>query len=394
MTTTNRYWGELPPPKITGGHSSKIQDDGQEGQGNNELSINTKMAGGRSPGPTHRDRGQVKPDRTSTQTDKTDAPTLSTLSPFASPIASEFRGAGLAPRPPSFPAGASGPAYNKDFSEKRRRRESRNRETYESASPVPPPTAPDPPRAPPPVAYKDPYSNGHQAAARSRPTRRSEGPFSPGQGSSDDYHRRDSTQEYHPGDEESFRARKLEPSNGKAPVRHTGSERRAVEHSESNSTHARKGSLSEAEAQRRREWAPDRSPLQRLELTLDSITKEEKRARVEEAELLIKEAKSGRGERAAQNSVRFRNRPVAKAPVPGSHAEPQSLAEAGLMPNPSTKQKDQLQKGTTVERTRPSDSNSRHMTDTAKGFDYQSQLDQSPVSSDELSSMLKILTYR
>ena len=79
----------------------------------------------------------------------------------------------------------------------------------------------------------------------------------------------------------------------------------------------RKGSVSEAEAKRRREWAPDRSPLQRLELTLDSITKEEKRARVEEAELLAREGKSGRGsDRLNQNSVRFRNRPVAKGPDP------------------------------------------------------------------------------
>lgn len=83
------------------------------------------------------------------------------------------------------------------------------------------------------------------------------------------------------------------------------------------SAQPRKGSISEAEAKRRREWAPDRSPLQRLELTLDSITKEEKRARVEEAELLAKENVSRRGsERVNQNSVRFRNRPVAKGPDP------------------------------------------------------------------------------
>jgi len=107
-----------------------------------------------------------------------------------------------------------------------------------------------------------------------------------------------------------------------------------------------------------REWAPDRSPLQRLELTLDSITKEEKRARVEEAELLARETKAGRGgDRAAQNSVRFRNRPVAKAPVEAT-SQPQSLPEAGLVRSLSNKQKDQLQRSGTVERTRPVESGS------------------------------------
>lgn len=105
-----------------------------------------------------------------------------------------------------------------------------------------------------------------------------------------------------------------------------------------------------------REWAPDRSPLQRLELTLDSITKEEKRARVEEAELVARESKGGRGgERAPQNSVRFRNRPVAKA-TSEAVLQPQSLPEAGLVRNLSNKQKDQLQRSGTVEKTRPVDS--------------------------------------
>ncbi|KAJ5086764.1 hypothetical protein NUU61_008071 [Penicillium alfredii] len=39
----------------------------------------------------------------------------------------------------------------------------------------------------------------------------------------------------------------------------------------------------------RRDWASDRSPLQKLEVTLDGITKEEKRARVQEAEMLLRE---------------------------------------------------------------------------------------------------------
>jgi hypothetical protein len=319
-------------------------------RGNRDLSIVTDMAGGRSAGPGHH-AAPSRQDRYSTQTDKTDA-TFSTQSPFVSPIASEFRGGGLAPRPPSFPLATSQAAYNQDFAEKRRRRESRNREDYDAPSPVPPPSAPDPPRAPPPVSYKNPYSNGaptYQAPGRSRSTRKSDGPVSPG---TEDYHRTHARAEYHPGDEAHFQARRLEPSNGKAPGRHPVAPRGGVERTESNTSHRRKDSLSEAEAQRRREWAPDRSPLQRLELTLDSITKEEKRARVEEAELLMREAKAGRGgERAVQNSVRFRNRPVAKAPEPGSQPGPQSPSGAGVLRKPSTKPKEQLQERSPIQKT-------------------------------------------
>jgi hypothetical protein len=39
----------------------------------------------------------------------------------------------------------------------------------------------------------------------------------------------------------------------------------------------------------RRDWAPDRSPLQKLEVTLTGISKEEKRARVQEAEMKARE---------------------------------------------------------------------------------------------------------
>ncbi|MCJ1396962.1 hypothetical protein MMC11_000154 [Xylographa trunciseda] len=43
---------------------------------------------------------------------------------------------------------------------------------------------------------------------------------------------------------------------------------------------------------RRPEWAPDRSPLQKLEVKLNDISKEEKRARVQEAEQLLRESKA------------------------------------------------------------------------------------------------------
>ncbi|KAJ5037476.1 uncharacterized protein L3040_007650 [Drepanopeziza brunnea f. sp. 'multigermtubi'] len=266
----------------------------------------------------HPSQPNPRQNRYSTQTD---APTISTQSPFASPIASEFRGDGLAPRPSSFQPGTSDAAYNGDYLEKRRRRQSR--EQYEDPSSAPPPAAPEVPRAPP-LSYKQPYSNagGSQALGRSRSKRRSEGPV----GSRPENY----------GIEEGANANRREPNNGKGAVPFSGSRRKG------SISQPRKSSLSEAEELRRREWAPDRSPLQRLELTLDSITKEEKRARVEEAEVLARESKASRGgERPIQNSVRFRNRPVAKAPEPISQPE--------LARKLRTKQKDQLQRSGTVE---------------------------------------------
>ena len=46
--------------------------------------------------------------------------------------------------------------------------------------------------------------------------------------------------------------------------------------------------------ERRTEWAPDRSPLQKLEVKLNDISKEEKRARVQEAEQLLRESKAAK----------------------------------------------------------------------------------------------------
>ncbi|CZR55455.1 uncharacterized protein PAC_05343 [Phialocephala subalpina] len=327
---TTPYWGQLPPPKVVRGNSLR-REEGQNMRGNNDLVIDTNMAGDHYSTQSAA-QAPSRQNRYSAQTDKT----VSTNSPFVSPIASEFRGEGLAPRPPSFQAGASAPAYNREAIERRRRRESRNREKeapYEDPELLP--AAPDAPRAPPPTSYKDPYSNGasssYQAPTRSRSTRRSEGPVSPGtKAPPEDYYRKDSRDES--ADVDVSRSRRVEPTNGKGRVR-------SVDHTATQSQ-SRKGSLAEAEAQRRKEWAPDRSPLQRLELTLDSITKEEKRARVQEAEQLAREAKAGgSGEKPNQNSVRFRNRPVAKAHESSSEP-PQNLPDTRLDRNLSTKEKD------------------------------------------------------
>ncbi|KAE9368536.1 hypothetical protein N431DRAFT_382056 [Stipitochalara longipes BDJ] len=368
------YWGKLPPPTVTRGNSLRREDEKMP-KPYNHLAIDTSVAGDRLSNqyPTQ-PQTQSRQNRYSTQTD---APTISTQSPFASPIASEFRGEGLAPRPPSFQYGVSEAQYNREYLEKRRRRESRNRDQVDDEpSAVPPPAAPDVPRAPP-VSYKQPYVNGPPLAqyavpGRARSTRRSEGPVSPGKAAPEEYYRSHTSEEQKSVDEEGVLPRRMEPINGKAGVRPSGSRRERPDRLDSYDSQPRKASLSEADAKRRREWAPDRSPLQRLELTLDSITKEEKRARVEEAELIAREAKAGRGgEKATQNSVRFRNRPVAKAPEPGSQVQPQSLPEAGLVRNLSNKQKDQLQRSGTVESKRPVESNMSSSVENSRGFNYE-----------------------
>lgn len=284
------FWGDLPAPKISRGNSVKRGQDLPPRQGN-PLSVDTMIKGDRL---SSQSQSQSKPNRHSNQTD---APTLSTQSPFESPMASEFRGDGLAPRPPSFPYGSAEPSRNDEFYERRRRRESRNREQNAAEELlVAPPAAPDVPRAPP-VSYRAPHGStsrqpNPQEVARSRSSRQND------KDTPDEYYRAVRRDSY-PAEEGQVRR----PSNGKAVV---GDDHHKAGPRRGNSTRSQvvNTSLSEAEAQRRREWAPDRSPLQRLELTLDGITKEEKRARVEEAELLARDAKAGRGgDRINQNSV-------------------------------------------------------------------------------------------
>ena len=288
--------------------------------------------------------------------------------------------------------------------DKRRLRASRETEEYykDSENAVPPPAAPDAPRLPPPVSYKQPYNStapptSYPPPAASRSTRRPDGPVNANQTRAADSYR-DGRAEAKAGrptvereelsiDTDYRRQRRDGNSIGAAPeqprdypdkgvVRRgtVGARKERPEyHDPAPPPRSRQASAAETEAQRRREWAPDRSPLQRLELTLDSITKEEKRARVEEAELLAREAKAGRGgDRLNQNSVRFRNRPIAKNEAPGQ-AEPQSLAEAGLVRSLSNKQRDELQRSGTLERKKPVVADSAPARQLGKGFEYQPQ---------------------
>ncbi|KIX01677.1 uncharacterized protein Z518_09403 [Rhinocladiella mackenziei CBS 650.93] len=142
------------------------------------------------------------------------------------------------------------------------------------------------------------------------------------------------------------------------------------------------------EEAQRRDWAPDRSPLQKLEVTLSDISKEEKRARVQEAEMLLRE----RGAKAAHEAVESsrETNPLPKASFSTRRStsrrdrvpEPETptLEDAGLVRNLSNTQRQRLQHSTTVDNHRPdvrSLSGEGH-----PGFDYSAS---SPMHPDSAS---------
>ncbi|ATZ49934.1 hypothetical protein BCIN_05g03300 [Botrytis cinerea B05.10] len=342
------YWGQLPPPKVS--RQGSIGSAAGQNSRKNSLSVDTQ-----------KDRPASQDPRRNRESTQTEAPTISTQSLFASPVASTFRGDGLAPRPLPFPYDTPNTSYDNDYLEKRRKRgESRNKDNLrEFNQAISPPTAANKYRAPPSGSYNEPAASGplftDQTPARSRPARKSDGADTIKSqetnwevlGTSSPISERDALQRSGTtgrGDGKGYSRRGGHTSSGERPRR-----------SQTSDSHARKGSYSEAaEVQRRKEWAPDRSPLQRLELTLDSITKEEKRARVEEAERVIKEKEgkpTGTIEQPTQNTVRFRNRPVAKAPEGGLQSERRPVIAESLPRTSSIKSQESFTRsGSVLER--------------------------------------------
>ncbi|OAG45730.1 hypothetical protein AYO21_00366 [Fonsecaea monophora] len=111
----------------------------------------------------------------------------------------------------------------------------------------------------------------------------------------------------------------------------------------------------------RRDWAPDRSPLQKLEVTLNDISKEEKRARVQEAEMLLRErepkparkavgAPRGTGVVSIPDASTTRSAPKRER---ATDQEVPTLEDAVLVRNLSTTQRQRLQHSTTVDSHRP-----------------------------------------
>jgi hypothetical protein len=124
-----------------------------------------------------------------------------------------------------------------------------------------------------------------------------------------------------------------------------------------------------------RDWAADRSPLQKLEVTLNDISKEEKRARVQEAEMILRESKTnqGLGLQGVSPSTGTKSRSAAPAsstsrrtrqPAP----EPQTIEDAGLVRNLSDTHRQRLQHSTTIDSRQPDPR--RLSGDGRGGFDY------------------------
>ncbi len=111
----------------------------------------------------------------------------------------------------------------------------------------------------------------------------------------------------------------------------------------------------------RRDWAPDRSPLQKLEVTLNDINKEAKRARAQEAEMLLRErnasklageVESPRQAPPAHKIAASSRRSASNRDLPDEPEVP-SLEDAGFVRNLSTTHRQRLQHSTTLDNRRP-----------------------------------------
>lgn len=86
-----------------------------------------------------------------------------------------------------------------------------------------------------------------------------------------------------------------------------------------------RSNTTQSKSESRRDWASDRSPLQKLEVTLNGISKEEKRARVQEAEMRLRERLAHqKAEREKAESAAMAAPPVAERSIPAQpHAAPE-----------------------------------------------------------------------
>ncbi|WYZ44155.1 hypothetical protein EsH8_VII_000591 [Colletotrichum jinshuiense] len=288
---TAPYWGDLSGPKSARRQRRQSEDFSLPHRQSPELYASTATTD--KPLPPH----PPKSNRASMQTTNTEAYTESTLSPYASPTTSNFADQGLAPRPPTFPYGESQyPDEQAERRERRRRERNGNEEDIDrdyQSGPTPP-AAPDVPQGPP-VSFRHPYGNGGlpytlPAPGPPRPPRQPSPLVSPEDDMNPEEYYKDSAaerqQQDHPPLDRSQQT--LDSKNETQPPRdpQSSSRRRSTGGAGRYAQgQGRKASVGGSG----RKFATDRSPLQRLELTLDSITKEEKRARVEAAERRARE---------------------------------------------------------------------------------------------------------
>ncbi|KAI9835174.1 MAG: hypothetical protein M1819_002544 [Sarea resinae] len=313
-------------------------------------------------------------------------PSISTVSPFQSPISPNFpEDGGLAPRPPSYPSGGPQDGTHTGRPSSRSHRESSGSQSAANEKPLPPdppkadppPEVPDAPRAPPPVSYRGPhraspalvppqgYRRPYSARAGSLPggwdAAGSNNPYAgraaaanqagaqqrPRSGSNAGPLNYPHYEQPVPASSSASNDYPTSPPQGATSPLNFPRSSTASPPSRSNTQNGQ--SPVDQSAQQKRDWAPDRSPLQKLEITLNDISKEEKRARVEEAELVNRESRAGRGGQRAKRRAASGGPP---ASVDRS-LEPRNLAEAGLVRSFSDKQKERLQRSTTVESKKP-----------------------------------------
>lgn len=287
------YWGHLPT-------SRRTSDDYTQAHGRRQsLDAATTIT-----------KSQPRSNRASTQTQSTDAPTDSSYSPLDSPVALHHRGAGLTPRPPTLPRVQND--YQPELAEKRRRRSAKIQEIQsDDAARATPPAAPDIPRAPP-VSYRDPYDNGRDSPYTSTASGQPGPPPSAyrsiaqakaaAEMEADSAPSRRTAPRFDDG-LEARRARRAAAA-ADAQMGTTGSSSRQIsggDRPDRAGSHRRRESV-DPDGQRQK-FAHDRSPLQKLELTLDSITKDEKRARVEAAERRARDKAATTAAEAGANSA-------------------------------------------------------------------------------------------
>lgn len=206
----------------------------------------------------------------------------------------------------------------------------------------PRPPAPDVPRAPP-VSYRNPYANGDPSTIRNTNSTSfaarasaipggsdliSSDPSASGSeqvGQASRHNRRGSLNRSsavpYPEDQYAFVSPTVDPistqPSSKAstsgqqqptgqplprrPVNSTTSRPYSEVNLPSPSTNRRQSSTGVADS--RSGWAPDRSPLQTLEVKLNDISKEEKRARVEQAEQRLRNSKASNGRSRTDNKA-------------------------------------------------------------------------------------------
>lgn len=331
-STSSPYWGELPVPKASADRRPSVDASRPEPDQRHSLDAPAQL--------------QPKANRVSVQTTNTE----STLSPFASPITTSFSEQGLAPRPPSFPYGANRYSQqhrhpSQDTTDRDRRRTSRSGDSdtgaeyaveyindydaeyateYDAGRRQEPvadaddpdhlPAAPDVPRGPP-LSYRPPYAATLNYSYPQIPPNNPPSPRKP---------------------DLSLDIDSMEPASPEQYYTTTANRPVAAEAAPSSGAHggpSRRMSTRSGHSERRKKFEEVRSPLQKLELTLDSITKEEKRARVAAAEQVFLEREGQGAARNARNQHEAQPRPLPR-PLP----QPQAREQPRPLPQPQPRE--------------------------------------------------------